>query len=168
MIARFTATTRRYAGIAGLLAAALAAGCGRDATAVSAPQHEGGTSALIAAPAGVNRTLGPGTCNDCHTGWIIDPGSTQPASLVGSISGPGSHRPNQTCQFQAVVSGGTPPYTYSWTGAGQSGSEEFFYPNSAGITYSYTVSLHITDAAGQSGQVSMTVLVGTQYRYCAE
>lgn len=70
----------------------------------------------------------------------------------------------------AVVNtdGATPPYSDQWTGAGESGSGEFFYPNSTGITYSYTVTLTVTDAASRQGSVSRTVYVGNQYEPCPE
>jgi len=109
-------------------------------------------------------------CSDCNP-WIPGYAPQLAEYRIGvAIDGPTTHQPGQSCQFQAVVnsSGSTPPYSYAWTGAGDSGSSEFFYPNSTGITSSYQVTLTVTDASGYHGSVARTVSVGAGYRPCPE
>jgi hypothetical protein len=52
--------------------------------------------------------------------WVPD-GSDGIQSLSASISGPGTVGNYTTCTYTSTVSGGTPPYTYSWGIAGASG-----------------------------------------------
>jgi hypothetical protein len=109
-------------------------------------------------------------CNDCGSPWVPANQPTAPASIGVEMNGPMSHQLNQTCSFQALVNstGATPPYTYQWSGAGDTGTGEFFYPNSTGETESYTVTLTVTDAAHNQGSVSRIVYVGDQYDPCPE
>jgi hypothetical protein len=165
-------TGRRWAitllciGVAG---SAVLAACGQDLTTV--PQGSDAAQVARIGTAGLSRSndFVPG-CNDCNP-WIpLSPPQSAEPTIGVAISGPTSHQFNQTCQFQAVVnsSGATPPYSYQWTGAGDSGSGEFFYPNSTGITYSYQVTLTVTDANGHQGVVARTVYVGSSYPPCPE
>ncbi len=62
-------------------------------------------------------------------------------------------------EFSASPSGGTAPYTYSWTigGTQESTSQDFSYSfSSAG---SYTVEVTVTDSVGQSYSASVTVTI---------
>jgi len=82
-------------------------------------------------------------------------------ALSASISGPGSVGNYTTCTFTSNVSGGTPPFTYSWGIAGASGgylslgsyntasvSATGYYYGSYGGTGSVYLTLTVTDANG--------------------
>jgi len=74
---------------------------------------------------------------------------------------PSSPLPLLPVTFDASASGGTQPYSYRWdfgdgsTGSGQSVSHSYLLPGS------YTVTLTVTDANGQSVTTSQTITVLT-------
>jgi len=83
-----------------------------------------------------------------------------PPPLTGSFSfTPSNPQVGQTVSFTGSASGGTQPYTYSWTfgdsGTGSGSSVTHSY-QAAG---SYTVVLTVTDAAGQTASSTQTVTV---------
>jgi hypothetical protein len=94
-------------------------------------------------------------------------------SLAASISGPGSVGNYTTCTFTSSVSGGTAPYTYSWSfvGAtngylsfngsttGSSVSATGYYYGSWGGTGSVYLILNVTDANGLRASPSKHVLI---------
>lgn len=86
------------------------------------------------------------------------------------IDGPTEQQPNQTCTFMAEVfsTDVVQPVTYTWLALGQSGADQFFYPNSAGASNSYAVSLTVEGANGRLGAANQTVSVGSQYQPCPE
>ena len=70
--------------------------------------------------------------------------STPPPPTAG-ISGPNEVQPGSLCQWDGSASGGTPPYSYSWSGIlSGSGSTILGSPSSSGV-----LKLTVTDAASQ-------------------
>src|SRR5207245_4079803 len=72
---------------------------------------------------------------------------------------PSNPTTGQTVSFTGSASGGTPPYSYSWTfgdGGSASGSSTSHVYQTAG---SYNVVLTVTDAAGQTANSAQTVTV---------
>ena len=94
---------------------------------------------------------------------------TQPVSVASCYSDPNPVSVNESTAFQPVgVSGGTPPYTYSWTddaGHSYSGSSQNFpvtYTSATPATH--IAALIVTDNNGNSGNsVSCPVTVGQLY-----
>ena len=71
------------------------------------------------------------------------------STIVVSIFGPGTIRPNITCYWDTHVSGGTPPYTYQWYGgstADPSQSDIF-----ASASQSFWLDVKVTDSLGAVG-----------------
>src|SRR5436189_1801820 len=88
--------------------------------------------------------------------------TSPPPPLSASFTySPSSPLPLLPVTFDARASGGTQPYSYSWdfgdgsTGSGQSVSHSYLLPGS------YTVTLTVTDANGQSVTTSQTITVLT-------
>src|SRR3989475_3717094 len=91
------------------------------------------------------------------TGWRIHPS----ALSVGISFTPTSPAAGQVVTFTGTASGGTSPYTFSWTfGDGATGTG-----NPATHTYTatggYTVTLSVTDSKGATAATSTTVTVGS-------
>lgn len=90
--------------------------------------------------------------------WQPSPPPPPPAV---SIAGPPSIRPGADCSWQAVVSGGAPPYSYSWWGQVQPGSGSGQYytgrkdPSQFGSTFRLYVS--VTDSNYQVDTASLLV-----------
>jgi hypothetical protein len=89
------------------------------------------------------------------------PGPVTVQSLAASIGGPGAVGNYTTCTFTSSVSGGTAPYSYSWTMVGAtngylslSGTSNasvsatgYYYGSWGGTGYAYLV-VTVTDANG--------------------
>jgi hypothetical protein len=85
---------------------------------------------------------------------------------VSTISGPSSVRPNRQCYWWVSASGGTTPYSYSWSGGsgGQSfGSDYYATSPSSG---SFTVSVTVSDALGAQITRSKNVTVSSTAGVC--
>ena len=77
------------------------------------------------------------------------------------IMGPTEVAPGDPCVFWASPSGGTPPYTYEWTAAGQtSSSYDITYTASANQS-GYWVTLVMRDANNQMATDAQYVQVST-------
>jgi hypothetical protein len=81
-----------------------------------------------------------------------------------SITGPSSVRPNTTCEWLAEASGGTPPYSWDWSGGTTIYEDEGYYL--ARYSSSFTVTVQITDAAGQTATDSHSVNVSSNAPAC--
>lgn len=94
-----------------------------------------------------------------------------PAPLTAGISGttscciPAKGEPSNSYTWTANVSGGTPGYTYSWTWQGGVVSTSSSYTRTisyyAATTSTKTLTLTVTDAAGNSVVSSKSVVVAT-------
>lgn len=88
-----------------------------------------------------------------------------PPPLTVSINGPTSVRPNTTCEWMGSASGGTPWYTFDWSGGTtiyEDGGESYLARGSG----SFTVSVTVTDAAGRTASASKSVSVSNNAPAC--
>ena len=88
-----------------------------------------------------------------------------PPSLSVSISGPTRVQPDVYCNWSSAVSGGSPPYNYSWTQGGTivgNGASVSLYTGSA----SFSLGLTVTDANQAQGSATMSVSVTSSARVC--
>jgi hypothetical protein len=92
---------------------------------------------------------------------VVNPSST-PLSVT--IDGPTHIRPNTQCAWWASASGGTPGYTYSWSGGTGSAYDYEYYAQSSSSFY---VTVQVTDSNGQVKTVSKYVKVSTSAPLCA-
>lgn len=83
------------------------------------------------------------------------------------IDGPSSVRPNTMCAWWAIASGGTTPYTYTWSGPSANGSLGGEYYGTSPASGSFTVSVTVTDAANATATASKQVTVSTFAPMCA-
>lgn len=127
------------------------------------------TSVATVSSAGAISAVGTGTAT---ISAVIDgiTGSTSvsvvASTLTASISGPSSVKPNTTCYWWATASGGTSPYSYSWSGGSNgsaSGADYFATSPSSGTFY---VTVTVTDANGGTKFVSKTVTVSSSAMIC--
>ncbi|GEM_PF-4173900 len=93
---------------------------------------------------------------------------TQPPSVSASIGGPYSGFVGSAIQFTSQITGGTPPYTYSWNFGDAATSNQQNPTHSYGSVGSYTAQLTVTDSLSaslvktasvtvSSGQISTTL-----------
>jgi hypothetical protein len=86
-------------------------------------------------------------------------------SLSVSISGGTDIQPNTQCYWWANVNGGTPPYSYQWSGGtALSGTTSLEY--SAQSSSSFTVRVTVTDAANQQADEFQYVIVDSSAGPC--
>jgi hypothetical protein len=100
--------------------------------------NSNGTANITASASGYS-----GTANVTVSAWPV----------LERIDGPTEMQPNATCMWEAVVSGGTPPYTYQWTNHGMFAGTEASYTGSkdSGNTSGYIrLEVTVSDAAGGS------------------
>ncbi|MEM3454484.1 MAG: PKD domain-containing protein [Thermoproteota archaeon] len=84
------------------------------------------------------------------------------SSLSVVISGPSFVCKNTDATYTASVSGGTPPYTYSWSGGGNppTGTNSSFTTRWSNDG-TYVISLNVTDSTGKTGSASINVNVSS-------
>ncbi|HEX6039432.1 hypothetical protein [Longimicrobium sp.] len=88
------------------------------------------------------------------------PAGAVKSTLSVSISGPSTPARNVNCQYTAVVSGGTPPYTYDWIGSGLIDGW-----NDPTATYRWSsignkaIHVDVMDALGATGSADLGVTV---------
>ncbi|MEX1186630.1 MAG: alpha/beta fold hydrolase [Gemmatimonadaceae bacterium] len=93
-----------------------------------------------------------------------------PSTLSISIAGPTQIQPGATCTWDAPTSGGSPPYSYQWTNAGQPAGNDYYYTGSKdwGDSNSwFIVAVSVTDAAGAIRDAEVTVYETSSAGICA-
>lgn len=96
-------------------------------------------------------------------------GVVPPTPPSVSIDGPTQIQPGATCTWQALASGGAPPYAYSWTNNGALAGTGEYYTGSKdpGNTNSYfTLRVTVTDAASASNYHEITVYENSSAMIC--
>jgi len=87
-------------------------------------------------------------------------------SLNASIIGPSMVKPNVTCLYQADVTGGTPPYEYTWSAPGGGSSSSTFDYSNVGSGASYNITLFVTDAADVQASDQLHVTTSSSAPVC--
>lgn len=102
---------------------------------------------------------------DAMIGIGMEPVNPPAPPLGVSIDGPTEARPHATCSWTANVSGGTGPYSYSWTVDGGFGgsSYEATYTNGGWLFY---VQVSVTAANGAQGSATKAVSVSSGAPIC--
>ena len=142
-----------------------------------ATPHVSGAAALVRAlhPAWVNQQVvdflfatardkgAPG--RDDYFGYgIVDAGAAVgyvPPSVT--ISGPSTVRPNYNCTWWAIVTGGVPPYAYSWIPGGAQTSEV-----TMSFSSSETLRVSVWDSPGNMGSASKNITVSPSAPICRQ
>jgi hypothetical protein len=86
-----------------------------------------------------------------------------PPDPTVTISGPSSVRPNANCTWWAVVSGGVPPYAYSWIPGGAQTSEVTMSWSSSG-----TLSVWVTDSLNTGFGAHKNITVSSSAPICRQ
>jgi subtilisin family serine protease len=103
---------------------------------------------------------------DVYFGWgIVDAahavGTVAPPPPTVSISGPTLIQPGATCTWDAIVTNGTPPFSYLWSGQvqpwGTTGPSYTGGKDPAQSSNSFTLRVDVTDSANGTGWASITV-----------
>ena len=145
-------------------------------TSAAAPQVAGVATLLLAKESSLSRSTVRSRLTQAANAWgnTLQFGSGKlnayrtlvpPTPPSVSISGPASVRSGSTCIWTANVSGGTPPYSYSWsTGGGYvPGGSEFTYTNTG---TNFTIYLAVSDAANTSNSASKDVTISSSAPTC--
>jgi hypothetical protein len=91
----------------------------------------------------------------------------KPGISISLADGPGQVRRYDTCMWRAAVSGGTWPYSYSWSASSASGSSYLY--EWTGYTISsvgFTLQVTVTDANGVTATQSRYITTSTSAPYC--
>jgi len=83
-------------------------------------------------------------------------------SLSVSIVGDEDIPPNEDCAWQAIVSGGTSPYSYNWWGA-LTGSTEIIEGSLSESSYLW---VEVTDALSQADTAQILIWVDEEFDPC--
>ncbi len=84
-----------------------------------------------------------------------------PALTLSTAGTPTTSSTGSPTVFVVVVSGGTAPYTYSWSGPSGATSSSAVLQETFGSSGSYTAHVEVRDAAGASANASVTATVST-------
>lgn len=88
------------------------------------------------------------------------------ATLTVSLNGPGTVRPSVQCYWWADAAGGTPPYSYSFSGGLSGYSILYEYFTTSPSSGSFTVSVTVTDALGATATANRPVSVSSRAPIC--
>lgn len=110
-----------------------------------------GTAVITAVIDGIPGTRGVTVVNPPPSVWI---------------DGPVSVRPNTMCAWWAAASGGTTPYTYTWSGPTSNLSHGAEYYGISPASGSFTVSVTVTDANNVTATASKQVTVSSSAPMC--
>lgn len=88
------------------------------------------------------------------------------ATLTVSVNGPSTVRPSVQCYWWADAAGGTPPYSYSWSGGLSGYSILYEYFTTSPSSGSFTVSVTVTDALGATATANRPVTVSSRAPLC--
>lgn len=141
-------------------------------TSAAAPQVSGVAALLLSSEPGLtwtsvrNRILSSadnwGSSYYFGNGKLDAYGTLVSLPLSASINGPSEVLPMQFCSWQASVSGGLPPYTYSWSGVlSGSGSSVMGLVSESGW-----LNLTVTDAANSQFNTAKFITVDFQAPEC--
>jgi len=86
-----------------------------------------------------------------------------PGPPTVTISGPSTVRRNATCTWSAGVTGGVPPYAYSWTPGGAQTSDVTMSWSSSG-----TLSVWVTDSLNHGSGAQMSITVSPSAPICIQ
>lgn len=88
----------------------------------------------------------------------------KPGISVSLADGPGQVRRYDTCTWRASASGGTWPYTYSWTPS--TGGNGYEWTGSTISSVGFTLKVTVTDANGVKATQSRYITVSTSAPLC--
>ena len=150
-------------------------------TSAAAPQVAGAVALLLAKeptltltevrnrilgqadPWGASTQFGAGKLNTYRS--LAPP---PPPPFTVTITGPDPVQPFSQCLYQALVSGGTSPYSYGWKADGVPvGADNPFYRHNAG-TSSFALEVTVTDAAARVTSGAMLVTVDSGAPECLD
>jgi hypothetical protein len=127
-------------------------------TSVSTVTSGGGISAVGAGSATITAVI------DGVSGTRIVTVVNPPPAVW--IDGPSSVRPNTMCAWWAIASGGTTPYTYTWSGPSSNASLGGEYYGTSPASGSFTVTVTVTDGANATATASRQVTVSPSAPMC--
>ncbi|HEY0020927.1 MAG TPA: hypothetical protein VGC13_31790 [Longimicrobium sp.] len=93
-------------------------------------------------------------------------GNAPAAFLSASLNGPNSVRPNVQCYWWGQAAGGTPPYSWTFSGGLSGWSIGYEYFTTSPGSGSFTVSATVTDALGATATTSQVVSVNSRASIC--
>jgi hypothetical protein len=134
-------------------------------TSVATISSGGTVSAVAAGTATISATVG-GITGTTSVTVVAPPPPPPDTTLTVSISGPSSIRSNTFCPFYANPTNGTGPYEYSWTQSTGSGLDAGDGRWDAKSTSNFTLTVHVTDANGKTGNASKSVTVSSGASVC--
>ncbi len=89
-----------------------------------------------------------------------------PAPPSVAIGGPSTVKPNVQCYWWANTSGGTPGYSWSWSGGLSGWSYAYEYFATSPSSGSFTVAVTVTDALGATATATKLVTVNSRAPTC--
>lgn len=125
------------------------------------------TTAVDLGLAGRDNQFGFGLI-DIRAALDYAPPPPPPPSPSVTISGLTTVQPFSQCLYQALTTGGTPPYSYAWKADGAPvGDDSPFYRHGAG-TNAFLLEVVVTDAASAVGGSSLSVAVSPSAPECLD
>lgn len=143
-------------------------------TSAAAPQVSGAAALLLSREPGLTvrqlrdrlmRTADPWGDVPVYGNGKLNVFAALTGALNVTISGPTSGDIFTLCYWDAIVSGGTPPYTYKWTGGIGNGRTDTWVSGS--ITYDTYLMVTVHDSHGAAGQAYLQVYNAPEGVGCA-